>query len=97
MTYLYMFSLDVYLFKKVLSRYTIECSLKKSKITFWNCHVVICLGSLSISFYYFQNWVDALLSPLDIYDVFQFGMLGDGPLEGLVGKLLDAREKCLRC
>jgi hypothetical protein len=92
MTYLYMVRLDVYLFTKVLSRYTIECSLKKSIITFCKCHMVIFLGSLSISLYHFQNWVDALLSPLDIYHVLRFYMLGDGPFEGLVGKLLDTNK-----
>jgi hypothetical protein len=54
--------------------------------------MVIFLGSLSISLYHFQNWVDALLSPLDIYHVLRFYMLGDGPFEGLVGKLLDTNK-----
>jgi hypothetical protein len=57
--------------------------------------MVIQLGSLFISLCHFWNWIDALLSPPNIFDAFHFCMLGNGPLEGLIRKSLDVRKKGL--
>lgn len=55
--------------------------------------MVIQLGSLSTSLCHFRNWVDALLSPPNIFYAFHFCMLGNGPLECLISKSLDVRKK----
>lgn len=57
-----------------------------------NCLELLYGDLFGVIVYYFWDWIDALLSPLDIFYAFCLHV-GDGPLEGLVGKLPDAIEK----
>jgi len=74
---------------KAPSRYAIVCSIKiikRNVITiYWNCDVVICLGSLFSNFEHFQDYVNEVLSLLDNFATLHLCMVEGGPLKGLRG------------
>jgi hypothetical protein len=72
-------------FIKTPSRYAIVCSIKNVMTISWNFHVVIRLGSLSLSFWCFQVYANEMFFSLNIFVAPHLCIVEGGSYKGLEG------------